>query len=83
MQELANDAEEVQNASNFSGVIHSLYNDVIPSLRALGINSSDEIATHPVVKAFIFKAYDLSFRSYDIVTESLDLFSKQLPALSQ
>lgn len=70
LKELAKLAIIVQDASNFTGVAHSLSHEIIPNVRdAVGENYH----RHPVVQLFLFKLYGLSVRD---CLHDQDLFSK-------
>lgn len=57
---LARDALAVQDAVNLSGIAHSLSNDVLPSLRAAGINDTEAINNHPATRMFVAQMAYLS-----------------------
>jgi predicted exporter len=61
MQELAQMALDVQDASNLSGVIHS-WSEVISALRGLLPNAStDDINRHPINELFASKVTELTW----------------------
>ena len=63
IKDLAKLALTVQDASNFSGVAHSLSHEVIPNIRDfIGENYADEIAHHAIIQLFVFKLYSLTVR---------------------
>ena len=74
IKDLAKLALTVQDASNFSGVAHSLSHEVIPNIRDfLGENYPGTIADNPIIQLFVFKLYSLSVRDS---TKDQDVFSR-------
>jgi|SRR5215472_1187003 len=58
-------ALQVQDASNMSGVINSLQNEVLPAIRnEAGYTGTDYIARHPVVLLFLDKLVSLTHQGW-------------------
>ena len=53
------DALDVQNACNLSGVAHSLF-EVCRRLRASGVTDTSAVNTHPIVRMYASKIGDLT-----------------------
>jgi hypothetical protein len=65
MQNIYRLALQVQDASNISGVIHSLHNEVLPAIRQEpGYTGTDSIAQHPVVLLFLDKIVSLTRKGW-------------------
>ena len=56
-----------QSACNLSGLAHFLVR-VLEELRATGINSTDDLNTHPLVKLVVAQMAHLAFGSFDCNT---------------
>ena len=62
LQELANDALQIQDACNLSGVVHAFHraiSDVWENARAQG-KGTDWVNRHPIVRAYVSKLVMLS-----------------------
>jgi hypothetical protein len=65
MQNIYRLALQVQDASNISGVIHSLETEVLPAIRQEpGYTGTDYIAQHPVVLLFLDKLVSLTRKGW-------------------
>lgn len=57
-------ALDAQCACNLSGLAHFLVR-VLDELRANGINNTDDLNTHPLVRLVVAQMAHLAFRSFD------------------
>jgi hypothetical protein len=73
LQQAAQDAIEVQNACNLSGVVHSfshILTDVLWPAAREGNHGTDWVNQHPISKLFASKIEDLSRVNYGALTFS-------------
>lgn len=70
-------ALDSQSASNLSGLAHFLVR-VLDELRASGINGTDALNTHPVVRLVVAQMAHLAYGSFDCGAGDLWLRAYQL-----